>query len=463
VGEAYNLIAEVTAAGGFSVLNVGAPNGLGIGVPQGLAVDGAGNIFIADTDSSRVVEVTAAGMVSVLNVGTPDGVGLSRPYGVAVDGAGDIYIADTGHNRVVEVTATGTSSVVDVGTPDGLRLSQPSGIAVDGAGNIYIADAFNHRVVKLNRKQALPLSFGSSGTGVSSSQQVVTLQNIGNQPLNILALNTITTGRPSSSFTLNGSSTSCTDTTSLAAGATCSLGVEFDPLAAGPLTGMVTVTDNSLYAVPPFNAQQASLRGTGVGFAAFLALGETPGTSVVFGTPVAVKATVTRENGTPAGIIRYTLDGVLQPDVPLSSLGMAAFTLAGTLSVGTHSVTVTYSGDTDYVYATPSQTFSLTVSALPTTTTLAASSTAIRMGQSVTLAATVNSGSTPVTSGRVKFARGTTSIGSARLNAQGVAALNTKDLPAGIDNVRARFVGSANDAASTSAAVTVTVRHLRRK
>jgi len=55
-----------------------------------------------------------------------------------VDGAGDLYIADTGNNRVVEVTAAGVASVLSTG---GLTLSHPFGVAVDGAGDVYIADA----------------------------------------------------------------------------------------------------------------------------------------------------------------------------------------------------------------------------------------------------------------------------------------------------------------------------------
>ena len=67
-----------------------------------MAVDGAGDVFIADTGNNRVVEVPAAA------ASRPRWPAVCvHPYGVAVDGAGDVFIADTGNNRVVEVTAGG--------------------------------------------------------------------------------------------------------------------------------------------------------------------------------------------------------------------------------------------------------------------------------------------------------------------------------------------------------------------
>ena len=87
--------------------------------PSGAAVDGAGNLYIADTGDNRVVEVTAAGAASVLSTGS---LTLNQPLNVAVDGAGNLYIVDYGNNRVVKVTATGVSSVLSTGS-----LTAPSG------------------------------------------------------------------------------------------------------------------------------------------------------------------------------------------------------------------------------------------------------------------------------------------------------------------------------------------------
>ena len=99
-------------AGGGAQTTVGS----GLNFPDGVAVDGAGDVFIADTDNSRVVEVPAGGGAQITVAS-----GLNDPSGVAVDGAGDVFIADTGNNRVVEVPAGGgaqTTVVSGLSYPD---------------------------------------------------------------------------------------------------------------------------------------------------------------------------------------------------------------------------------------------------------------------------------------------------------------------------------------------------------
>ncbi|HEX4022110.1 MAG TPA: Ig-like domain repeat protein [Acidobacteriaceae bacterium] len=345
-------IVEVTVDGASGVLNVGTPGGIALSGPAGVAVDDAGNVYIGDTDNNRVVKVTPGGAVSVLNVGSPGGAALNQPVGLATDGAGDVYIADYGNNRVVEVATDGTVSVLPVNNPGGIPLNGPVDVAVDGFGNVDIVDYGNNRVIGVNRTQQ-SLSFPTTNVGQSSPQQTVTLRNIGNQPLALTALAATT------NFNLNGAATSCTDTTSLNSGDACNLGAEFEPVANGALTGTVNITDNNLNVTGA--VQQVSLSGTGLGFAASIALTETPGTSVVYGTPVTVTATLTGANGVPTGNITYTVDGVLQPSASLSAGGIAQFTLPGTLAPGIHSIEVSYAGDADYEIATPSQGFTLTV------------------------------------------------------------------------------------------------------
>jgi sugar lactone lactonase YvrE len=106
--------------------------------PAGVAVDGAGSVYIADFASQRVLKVAPGGTP------TEVGSGLRFPAGVAVNGAGDVFIAETGNNRVVKVRALdGAQTTVAVG------LSLPQGVAVDGPGNVYIADYGNNRVLKI--------------------------------------------------------------------------------------------------------------------------------------------------------------------------------------------------------------------------------------------------------------------------------------------------------------------------
>jgi DNA-binding beta-propeller fold protein YncE len=94
-------------------------------------VDGAGNVYIANTNAIKEW-VTASNTVTTLVSS-----GLNKPFGVAVDGAGNVYIADTWHYVVKEWIAVSNTVTTLVGS----GLNNPVGVAVDGAGNIYIADS----------------------------------------------------------------------------------------------------------------------------------------------------------------------------------------------------------------------------------------------------------------------------------------------------------------------------------
>ena len=137
--------------------------GTGFAAPSGMAVDGVGNVYVADRGNNRLVmmvpsETGYGAMSTVLS-------GLSGPSGVAVDWNGNVYVTDTGNGRIVmlPVTKEGFGAAVTIGT----GLSGPMGLAVDSAGNVYVADTGNNRVVELPRIGA---GFGSLvvvGTGFS--------------------------------------------------------------------------------------------------------------------------------------------------------------------------------------------------------------------------------------------------------------------------------------------------------
>ncbi len=134
--------------------------------PGGAVRDAAGNLYFADTGNHRIRKIDAEGMIATVagnGMAGYDGDGgsarqaqLSSPADVALDAAGNLYIADTGNHRVRKVDALGTIATVtgngmegyggDGGAADEAQLSSPRGVAVDGAGNLYIADTGNHRV-----------------------------------------------------------------------------------------------------------------------------------------------------------------------------------------------------------------------------------------------------------------------------------------------------------------------------
>jgi DNA-binding beta-propeller fold protein YncE len=102
------------------------------------------------------VVVTLAGLPGY--VGSTDGNGndarFCNPQGLAVDGAGNIYVADTGNNIVRKITPMGVVTTLPELVGDAAQFNSPGGVAVDGAGNIYVADTSNHCI----RKVVLPQS-----------------------------------------------------------------------------------------------------------------------------------------------------------------------------------------------------------------------------------------------------------------------------------------------------------------
>jgi sugar lactone lactonase YvrE len=133
--------------------------------PSGVAVDAQGNIYIADSGDSRVRKVTASSgdISSVAGTGNLGGCttsNLEEPTGVAVDSAGDVYIADYQADCIRELTSAGLSTIVGSGsacTPStsscgnggsamSATLNNPFAVAVDRSGNIYIGDTADNWV-----------------------------------------------------------------------------------------------------------------------------------------------------------------------------------------------------------------------------------------------------------------------------------------------------------------------------
>jgi List-Bact-rpt repeat protein/fibronectin type III domain protein/NHL repeat-containing protein/galactose oxidase-like protein len=167
--EHNNRMVEVPAGNGAPVALDPTVNGEGLYYPTSVAVDGAGNLFIASQQNYAVVEApVGGGTANVINP-TVNGIGLYRPYNVAVDGAGDLFIADTLENLVMEVPAGGGAPISIDPTVNGESLNFPTGMAVDSAGDLFIADTGNNRVVEVPAGGGTPTAIDPIVNGIGLS------------------------------------------------------------------------------------------------------------------------------------------------------------------------------------------------------------------------------------------------------------------------------------------------------
>jgi sugar lactone lactonase YvrE len=162
--------------------------------PHDVAVDAAGNLYVADKENHTIRKITPAGIVSTLagSAGRPgavDGTGdaarFNQPFSVTIDATGNLYVADTINLTIRKITPDGAVTTLagaagSYGTADGTgpaaRFQVPSGIAVDAAGNLYVTDSVNNMIRKITPAgdvttlAGTPGVYGSAdGTGAAAS------------------------------------------------------------------------------------------------------------------------------------------------------------------------------------------------------------------------------------------------------------------------------------------------------
>lgn len=325
-------------------------------MPTALALDGNGNLYIADMQNHRIrkIDLSSGIITTVAGNGTQgfsgDGgpatsAAIDSPDGLAVDVNQNLYLADTHNHRIRKIAAdSGTISTIvgaaagfggDLGAASAARLALPRGLSSDGAGNLYVADSANHRIRRIDAKTGTIATIAGDGT-----------QNFDGD------------GGPATAASLNS------------------------PQAiAVTASGLVTLADSANQRVRQIDAQATPDIYTiaGLSSARLNALTLTAPGALVYGGG---ELTATLASSTATGSITFTLldpttaTGTTLETTPLTA-SIATFDTSA-LSVGTYSVLAAYSGDQPSAQSQP-----LTFSIMPRPLTATPDSITLLYGQPI--------------------------------------------------------------------------------
>ena len=413
--------------------------------PSGLALDAAGDLYLADTHNGRVREVNAATGTIATVAGAQ---GLALPRGLALDAAGNILVADSANHRILRISPTGALTTVagdgtqafagDGGPATAASLDSPRAVAVSPAGLPTLADTGNQRVRQVDALPApgpdihtVPWVDSSLSTTLALSGPSVDVYGSGSVMASVSA-GTRATGTVTLSDTSNGPPVVLGAATLGSAGtATYSTGA----LAAGP---------HSLVATYAGDATHASATSPA------LALTITPLSVTATPNPVALVY------GQTVPALTGVLAGVLVQDA--GSVAAAYTSSAGTLSpAGAYPIAARLSGKAAGNYVLTVTAASVTIAEAPYTVTAWASTGNPAAGIPLTLSVQVGSTMAGVPTGSVTLLDGTGTLAVVALSNAGGASFTTSSLALGTHALTAVYAGDGNFQAGTSATVNVIV------
>jgi sugar lactone lactonase YvrE len=368
--------------------------------PWGITIAGNGSLYIADLTNNRIRRIDTSGTIStVAGTGSQGFSGddgsaltatLNSPAAVAVDPAGNVYIADAGNNRIRKVSASigiiqtiaGTASESmggDGGNSDAATFYGPYSLFLDGPGNLYIGDMFHNRIRKIS-SNAASLLFDTIRVSRISPPQKEILENDGNADLNVATISF------DSNSALDPATTTCALKQIIAADASCLLGVEFAPTTVGDLIqGSITLGSDA--ANMPGVITLAGKVLTVDPTSTVLSSDTNPS---AFGAAVTLTAQVKTAGSSVTGTVQFLDGSAVIGTGTLNAGGVATFTTLS-LALGQHQLTAAYSGDSSNASST-SPTLTQTVKQA-TALALGSDQNPVVVTQRVAFTATLSGGS----------------------------------------------------------------------
>ena len=484
----------------------GPASGAVLDSPAATAIDAAGNIYIADAGNNRVRKVNAVtGEIGTVvgsalesfsgDGGAADAAGMYGPYGMALDGKGDLYVSDVFHNRIRLVKSI--NAILDFPTIRVQRVSATQNEELENDGNaalnisdlnagvntqldpvattcstsVAMASAFNCII----GAQFAPTIIGDTVTGLitvtsdsPNSPQTITLSgkvltldpstitlNTSGSPSATGALVTFTVAVTSTGVTPTGIVTFLDGTVTIGTATLNSAGVALFPtqsLASG--THIITASyagDSNTAPGTSTSVTQIVKDGTSVSLTSS-PNPSTPQASVTF------SAVVVGTSAVPTGSVSFLDGGVLLGTVTLNATGAASFSTSS-LSVATHHITASYSGNATSIAST-SPTLNQVVVASSTSTTLVTSNPDVPFGTTITFTTNVTGSGSVTPSGTISIQDGTAILGTLTLDIHGSGALTISTLSVGPHSIRALYGGDGNNGASSSAPVQETIEQI---
>jgi hypothetical protein len=386
-----------------------------------------GNLWFTEfSASNKIGRITTSGVITEFNVPTAN----AEPYAITAGPDGNLWFTEFNTNKIGRITPSGTFAEFSVPNAS----SQFLGITAGSDGYIWFTESLSNKIGRINPTTQTILEWGvptAPPVGVTGADGI-TAGPDGNLWFTEAGQNQI--GR----ITTSGVTTASFTTSNLSGGLhtiTASYGgdANFAGSTSSALTQTVIVGNSNTTVTSSVNPS-------------------------VFGQSVTFSATVTAVSpaiGTPTGTVTFLDAGVSIGSGTLSG-GSANFTTSS-LSVGTHTITVSYSGDVNFNSSTSSNLLQ-TVNQASSSTTVTSSPNPSATGQTVTFTATVSAvppgAGTPT--GTVTFLDGAATLGTAALSG-GTATLSTAGLSAGTHSITVSYAGDTNFTGSTSAVLTQTV------